>query len=153
VEPSQRCIDLLKEFEGCKLTAYRDGGGVLTIGFGHTGQDVLPGLTITRYRAEELMRHDLARTAAGVTQLVAGGAPTSQSQFDAMCSFAFNCGLDIDADTKAEGLGDSTLLRLHRAGHYQAAADQFLKWNKDNGRVIPGLTRRRARERALYLSK
>lgn len=149
---SERCIALIKHFEGCHLKAYPDpktGGDPWTIGYGHTGKDVFKGLVITELRAEELLRSDLQRFEAGVLRLVKR-APT-QAQFDALVSFAFNCGLDEDADTKAEGLGDSTLLRLFNSGHIEYAADEFLKWISRGTPVEKGLRRRRAAERAMFL--
>jgi len=74
----------------------------------------------------------------------------SDIQKDALVSFAYNVGLDIDVDTKAEGLGDSTLLRKLNALDYDGAADEFVKWNKDNGKVVPGLSRRRLAERQRF---
>ena len=79
-----------------------------------------------------------------------GLAPTTQGQFDALVSFAYNVGLDIDADTLAEGLGDSTLLKLHKQGRWVEAAEQFFRWNKQKGKVLRGLTIRRAEESAMY---
>ena len=67
-----------------------------------------------------------------------------------MVSFAYNVGLDNDHDGIAEGLGDSTLLKLHKAGDYVGAANEFAKWNKQKGVVLNGLTRRRAAEAAMY---
>lgn len=141
-------LALIKEFEGCELTAYRDGGGVLTIGWGHTGRDVEEGMAITQERADELLLLDVSDAVHGVNALVK--VPLSQNEFDALVSFAYNCGTDIDEDTKAEGLGDSTLLRKLNEHDYNGAAKEFQKWNKDNGKVVPGLTRRRLAEQALF---
>ena len=141
---SDNGISLIKRFEGCILTAYPDpatGDDPWTIGFGHTGPDVHPGLTITQDRAESLLRADLHRFEAGVS---VAAAPCSQGQFDAMVSFAFNLGL--------KALLGSTLLRLHKAGDHAGAADQFKRWNRAAGRVMAGLTRRREAEAELYRS-
>jgi lysozyme len=78
--------------------------------------------------------------------------PVTQNQFDALVSFAYNVGSDIDTDTLAEGLGDSTLLKYLNAGNLGAAADEFPKWNKAKGKILPGLTRRRKAERELFLA-
>lgn len=138
---SSRGLGLIKQFEGLKLTAYRCPAGVPTVGYGHTGPDVKMGMTITEPQADALLRQDVAKFERGVEKL----APkTTQGQFDALVSFAFNLGL--------KALEGSTLLRLHKAGDYQAAAPQFLRWNRAGGRILPGLTRRRAQERGLYLS-
>lgn len=137
---SSKGLDLIKRFEGLRNESYRCPAGVWTIGYGHTG-DVQPGAIITEEGAEALLRQDVERFERAVARL----APKcTQSQFDALVSFTFNLG---------EGnLSKSTLLKLHNAGHYQAAADQFLRWNRAAGKVLPGLTRRRAQERGLYLS-
>lgn len=140
---------LICSFEDCRLTAYRDGGGVWTIGWGHTGHDVHEGLTITQAEADLLFEADLVEVVAGVNELLT--VTVTQAQFNALCSFAYNVGLDIDDDTKAEGLGDSTLLRKLNAGDIAGAAAEFPKWDHDNGRVVPGLLRRRLAEQALFL--
>ena len=142
-------IDLITAFEGCRLTAYRCAAGKLTIGYGHTGPDVKADMVITQDQAIELLNRDLERFENDVMDLVA--VPINQGQFDALVSFAFNAGSDIDLDKIAEGLGDSTLLRLLNAGDYSGAADQFLRWNKAGGRILQGLVRRRAAERLLFL--
>jgi lysozyme len=134
-----RGLDLIKQFEGCKLTAYVCPAGVLTIGYGSTGPHVKRGMTITEAGAENLLRDDLARFEAAVNR----HAPTTtQSQFDALTSFAFNCGIGA--------LQSSTLLRKHNAGDYAGAQAQFARWNKGGGRVLAGLSRRRKAEAALY---
>lgn len=151
--PSPRCEAFIKSFEKCRLTAYMPTKNDRpTIGWGSTGPDIKLGMTWTQAQADERFAKDLAHFSAGVLRLLKG-APTTQAQFDALVSFAYNVGLDEDADTKAEGLGDSTLLRLHRAGDYAGAAAQFKFWNKQKGVVLAGLTRRRRDETAMYLAK
>jgi lysozyme len=145
---SQRGVDLIKRHEGLRLQAYRDSVGVVTIGYGHT-RTARSGQVISAGDAEALLRADLDGFALGVARLVT--RPINQSQFDALVSFAFNVGLDIDADRRAEGLGDSTLLALVNAGRDQDAAIEFLKWNKAGGRPLLGLTRRRLAEAQLFL--
>jgi len=145
---SQRGIDLIKRHEGLRLQAYRDAVSVVTIGYGHTRTARL-GQVISAGDAEALLRADLDGFEAGVARLVT--RPIEQSQFDALVSFAFNVGLDIDADRRAEGLGDSTLLALVNAGRDQDAAIEFVKWNKAGGRPLLGLTRRRLAEAQLFL--
>jgi lysozyme len=152
---SDKGLALIKRYEGCVLRAYLCPASKWTIGFGHTGPDVKPGLTITQAQADELLRKDVERFEREVTQLI-GSAPTTQGQFDAMTCLAYNIGSDIDADTIPEGLGDSTLLRRHLQGDYARAANEFLKWNKARNKarklvVLSGLTKRRAQERELYL--
>jgi lysozyme len=138
---SDRGVALVKSFEGLRQKAYLCPAGVLTIGYGSTGPHVTDGLWITEEQAEALLKKDLARFERFVT---AHAGECTQGQFDALVSFAFNVGTGA--------LKGSTLLRRHKAGLFTQAADQFLRWNKAGQRVLPGLTRRRAAERALYLS-
>lgn len=150
---SQRGIDLIHSFEQCRLSAYPDPGSLnghpWTIGWGSTGPGIAKGTVWTQAQADARFAQDLAKFELGVNMLL-GGAPTTQAQFDALVSFAYNVGLDIDDDTAAEGLGDSTLLRKHKAGDFAGAKGQFAAWNKNDGKVMNGLVRRRAAEAALY---
>ncbi|MHB0805997.1 lysozyme [Stutzerimonas nitrititolerans] len=139
MQTSQRGIDLIKSFEGLRLTAYDDGVGVQTIGYGHT-KGVKPGMKITENWAEELLRDDLAEFEAAVNGLVK--VRLCQHQFDALVSLVFNIG--------PGAFSDSTLLRLLNAGLYDDAALQFVRWNKGGGKVLSGLTRRRMAERKLF---
>ena len=136
---SRAGLDLIKQFEGLYLKAYRCPAGVPTIGYGHTA-GVAMGQTITQQQADDYLRRDVRQFERAVSRLVR--VPLTQGQFDALVSFAFNLG---------EGaLAQSTLLRLLNAGDYSGAAAQFDRWNKAGGRVLPGLVRRRAAERALF---
>lgn len=150
---SPRGIALIHSFESCRLVAYPDPGSrdgkPWTIGWGSTGSDIVRGTVWTQAQADARFRMDLEKFEAGVERALAGAAAT-QDQFDALVSFAYNVGLDEDADTIAEGLGDSTLLKKHKAGDFEGAAAQFALWNKNDGRVMAGLTRRRAAEARLY---
>lgn len=150
VKTSDRGKALIKSFEGCKLMPYKDGGGIYTVGWGHTGAGCRPGFEITQEQADTLFDEDVAHFEKGVLDLVL--VPITQGQFDALVSFAYNVGLDQDEDTKAEGLGDSTLLKKLNARDFSGAAIEFLKWNKDNGKVVAGLTRRRIAELAMFES-
>jgi len=132
---------LIRHFESCRLSAYRDSVGVLTIGWGHTGHDVYAGLVISQAKADALFAADVAAFSTHVAALL-GGHPTSQNQFDAMVSFAFNLGVG--------DLAGSTLMRDHMAGDFADAAKQFARWNHAGGVVLDGLTKRRAAESALY---
>jgi lysozyme len=138
-------LRFIKAHEGLRLEAYPDpgtGGKPWTIGYGHTGPEVVPGLRITAERAEELLRANVARFEAAVTRLVR--VPLSQPQFDALVSFAFNTG---------EGaLARSTLLKMLNAGDYSGAAEQFDKWVNAGGKPMPGLIRRRRAERTMFES-
>jgi len=139
MKTSQRGLDLIKQFEGLKLTAYVCPAGVLTIGYGTTA-GVTPGMTITAERAEQLLRQDIAKFERGVRDSVK--VPLTENQFSALVSFAYNVGLGA--------FRTSTLLRLLNKGEYAQAAEQFGRWNKAGGKVLPGLTRRRAAERKLF---
>jgi lysozyme len=150
---SKAAVDLLHEFESCRLTAYPDPGSAdgrpWTIGWGSTGAGIGPGVVWTQEQADARFLSDLAKFEDGVTRLI-GSAPTSQGQFDALVCIAYNIGLDEDADTIAEGLGDSTLLRKHKAGDFEGAAEAFRSWRFNDGRELRGLVRRRAAEAKLY---
>lgn len=156
MKTSQRGLDLIHSFESFKATTYPDPGPTgkpVTGGWGTTrdenGQPFKLGVTYDRAYWDRLFARDLSSVETGVNVLLAG-KPTTQNQFDALVSFAYNVGLDIDDDTLAEGLGDSTLLKRHLAGDYAGAKAQFALWNKAQGKVLNGLTRRRAAEAGLY---
>lgn len=137
-------LDLIKQFEGCELTAYPDpgsGGDPWTIGWGATGPGIRRGVTWTQAQADARLAADLAKFADGVRNLI-GAARTTDSQLGAMISLAYNIGLTA--------FGKSTLLKLHQAGDYVGAAKQFGVWVNAAGRVLPGLVRRRAAEAAVY---
>lgn len=134
-------LELIKEFEGRKLTAYLCPAKVWTIGYGSTGPHVKPGMTITEAEADKLLQDDLDRFEACVDK----AAPNAtQNQFDAMVSLAFNIG--------TAGFERSSVLKRLLAGDKAGAADAFLMWNKAGGVALAGLTRRRQAERALFLS-
>jgi len=166
-------LDLIKGFEELQLEAYPDPGSALfaackhngvspynggyraisgwesitagpwTIGYGHTGQDVYPGMVITEDEADGLLAADLGRFEDAVSRLVQV-KPTG-NQFSSLVSFAFNCG--------SHNLAGSTLLRLFNSGDIDEAAAQFGRWNKSGGRVLNGLKRRRESERVLFLTE
>lgn len=142
---SQRGIDLIKQFEGYSSKAYPDpatGGEPFTVGYGHTGKDVKPGMVITAEQAEKMLRDDVAKFESGVSALLK--VTTTQAQFDAMVSLAYNIGLG--------NFSKSTLLRKHNEKCYSCAAGQFPVWNRAAGKVMNGLTRRRNAERDMYMS-
>ncbi|KJW76424.1 muraminidase [Enterobacter asburiae] len=143
---SDKGIALIKQFEGCKLTAYQDSVGVWTIGYGWTkpvdGKPIRAGMTIKQETAERLLKTGLVSYENDVSRLVK--VDLTQGQFDALVSFTYNLG--------ARSLSTSTLLRKLNAGDYAGASDEFLRWNKAGGKVLNGLTRRREAERALFLS-
>lgn len=143
-ELSQAGLDLIKRFEGLRLTAYRCPAGVWTIGVGWTkavdNQVIHPGMTITREKAEELLREGVKEYCAAVEK----ACPTAtDNQFAAMVSLCYNIG--------PAAFARSSVARYHTRGSFQRAADAFLLWTKAGGKVLPGLVRRREAERALYL--
>jgi len=141
--PSQNCIDLVKQFEGCRLSAYADPVGIPTIGYGHTA-NVHLGDSCTQERADEYLGDDLEIAAKRVDRCLL--IAVNQNEFDALVSFEFDTG----------ALAESTLLRRFRAGDTMGAANQFLCWThgRENGKLVelPGLVRRRTAERALFLT-
>lgn len=144
---STECLDLIALFEGFRADAYPDPVGVWTIGYGHT-KGVRPGMRITKLDALKLLERDADEKARDVQSLLR--RTPAQCQFDALVSFAFNVGSDIDADRIAEGLGDSTLLRKFNAGDDAGAHAEFGKWTHAGGKVLPGLVRRRRAEAAMF---
>ena len=135
-------LALVKAQEGLRLQAYRDGGGVWTIGYGHTNA-VAPGDVIDAAEAERLLDADLAEAERAVAALVR--VPLSDNQFAALVDFVFNEG---------EGaLAGSTLLKRLNEGGYALVPACLKSWTLDNGRVAAGLVKRRAAEAALWSEK
>lgn len=133
-------LALIKQWEGCKLRAYKDAVGVWTIGYGSTGAHVRPGMTITQAEADNLLIADLARFERAVEKLVK--VPLSDGQFAALVSFAFNVG---------EGaLAKATLLKKLNAGNYGAVPAELMKWVNAGGKKLQGLVNRRAAEAGLW---
>ena len=137
---SEQGLDLIKSFEGLRLSAYRDAVGVLTIGYGHT-RGVRLGQIITRGEAELLLSADLEPIERQLTADL-GEDGVLQCQFDALCSFCFNLG--IGAYMR------STLRKYVKAGRDADADREFGRWVHAGGRVLPGLVRRRRAEAELY---
>lgn len=127
--------------EGVKLAAYQDGGGVWTIGYGHT-RGVKQGQVINHEQADEFLDSDLRQVESCISERVT--VPLNQNQFDALVSFVFNVG--------RQAFSDSTLLKKLNEGNYRAAADQFTRWVYDNDQFVQGLYNRRVAERDLFLS-
>lgn len=139
-------FDLIRKvigsFEGCKLTAYQDSVGIWTIGWGHTGPDIVEGLVWSQQEADDhLMAHIRHICDHVIHELT---VPFNYNQLAAFCSLAYNIGLG--------NFDHSTLLKLFDAGDTQGAADEFPKWNKAKGKVLPGLVNRRRMERELFLT-
>lgn len=143
VKISNSGLELIKRFEGLRLSAYPDpgtNGKPWSIGYGHT-LDVERGDVITLAKAEEFLRQDCERFEDGVESLVK--VPIAQHEFDALVAFSFNVGLG--------NLKASTLLRLLNAGERVKAAEQFLRWDHANGKSLLGLKLRRQAEMAMFM--
>ncbi len=144
---SQRGLDFIKSWEGCKLKAYKCPAGVWTIGVGHTGKDVYEGLKITEEEAMQLLDDDL--NWAEVEVLKGLKVELSQDQFDALVSFVFNVG--------DNAYRHSTLFRKLNSGDVAGAALHFKDWNKIRDphtgklKVSKGLTNRRQAEYNLFM--
>jgi len=148
--PSDNCINIIKQFEGFSAKAYPDPathGAPITIGYGATaaalGRPVNLGDTVTEAQATADLTTMVNKFANSVRKQLTTQCVT-QGQFDALCSFAYNAG--------AGNLAKSSMMSFTNAQDKASAADAFLQWNKAAGKVLPGLTKRREAEKALYLS-
>jgi lysozyme len=156
MKADKKGIDFIHSFEGCSLKPYLCPANVPTIGWGNTfypnGVKVtMKDKTITQEEADRLFLFTLAMFEKDVTKLIT--SKVNQNQFNALLSFAYNVGTDIDQDNIPEGLGDSTLLKkVNIDPNNPSIAKEFLKWDKANGVVLPGLTRRRKEEALLYFT-
>ncbi len=139
---NQEGLNLIKQWEGKKLIAYKDSGGVLTVGYGHTSAagapKVVSGMKITEAEAESILRADLSKFEKRVNDLVK--VKLTDNQFAALVSFDFNTG----------ALHKSTLLKKLNAGDYNAVPKELMKWVNDNGKKVEGLVNRRAAECGLW---
>lgn len=135
-------LDLIKSFEGVRLSPYQDIVGVYTIGYGSTKGVTSTTPSITLEQASQLLMKDLAVFEVGVSKLVK--VELTDNEYGSLVSFAFNLGLG--------NLSKSTLLNCINLHNKQNAANEFLKWNRAGRNVIPGLTRRREAEKALFLT-
>lgn len=137
-------INLIKKFEGLRLDAYLCPAGVWTIGYGHTSDAgpprVVPGLKITPADATDILRRDLRKYELAVENAVT--VPLKPHQFDALASLCYNIG--------PPSFQRSSLVRKLNRGEYDAVPAELMKWNKAGGRELPGLTRRRRAEAALW---
>lgn len=140
MKTSQEGLDLIKKFEGCRLTAYKCPSGVWTIGYGHT-KGVKRGHRITLEDANEYLKKDIKVYEKSVSELTL--RPLNQNQFDALVSFCYNCGVNA--------FKNSTLLKKLNKGDYEGVANEFPRWNKSNGKVLNGLAKRREAERQLFM--
>lgn len=140
---SRAGLELIKDFEKLRLTAYLDAVGVWTIGYGHT-RSALPGMQISEARALDLLSQDVENAEFAVQRLVR--APLTQYQFDALVSFVFNVG--------QPAFKASTLLRvLNERADPMRVASEFKRWVYAKGKRLDGLVRRRAAERLLFLDQ
>ena len=137
-------IKLIKSFEGLSLTSYVCPVGVLTIGYGHTG-NVLAGTKITEKEADVLLKQDLIKFEKAVLNYVT--IDLNQNQFDALVSFCFNVG--------TQAFKGSTLVKRlnNRENPNIVAAEELPRWNKGDGKVLEGLSRRRSAEVELFCSE
>lgn len=133
---NKRGLNLIKKYEGCKLTSYICPAGVLTIGYGHTGKDVKPNQTISKKKAINLLKKDLARFERHV-QSYNYIYEWTDNEFSALVSFAFNIG-NIDQLT---AYGTRTRSQIRSA---------MLKYVKANGKTLQGLVKRRKAELKLF---
>lgn len=144
---SEKGYEIIREFEGFRSTAYRDTGGVWTIGFGTIrypdGTKVKQGDTCTRAQAETWLKNDCLWVDACLDKHVK--VNLNQNQFDALASFVYNIG--------ETAFVKSTMLTLINQNSLTSAASQFDRWVFDNGKRIQGLANRREKEKALFLKK
>ena len=141
---SPAAIDLIKEFESLRLEAYLCPAGVWTIGWGHT-EGVRQGLRITEELAEEFLRRDAAQVDSGLGTVIR--VPLTQGQHDALVSLCFNL---RGGAQRLPAIAPRLVARINE-GDYARAADEFLDIDRAGGQVLPGLVRRRAAERALFV--
>lgn len=142
----EAAIELLKDVEGLRLSSYKCPGGVLTIGYGHTGQDVRNGLTITPERAIELLKKDVDIAYRGVAEAIESEffRELTKNQICALVSFVFNVGV--------YAFKKSTMLRKINNGDYAGAANEFERWKFVEGGIeSQGLINRRKKEKELFL--
>lgn len=140
MQPSERLVEAVEAAEGFRASAYYDPTGkTWTVGFGET-LGITQSSRMTEEEADARLRQRLAAFGKGVERLVR--VPITQSQFDALTDFAYNCGLG--------NLASSTLLKKLNAGDAAGAANEFDRWNQSGGQVLAGLTKRRALERSWF---
>ena len=140
---SKNGLHLTEQFEGCRLTSYPDpatGADPWTIGYGHTGSDVHPNMTITQQQAEEFLMKDVQKASQAVNSKV--HTDITQDEFDALVDFIFNVG--------AGNFAGSTLLKKINEGDMEGAAHEFEKWDMAAGKHMAGLLKRRQAEENLF---
>jgi len=135
-----RGVELIKEFEGLRLDAYRDAVGVWTIGFGHT-RTAREGMSVDRGEAHDLLREDLKWAENAVNQYVL--VDLNQGQFSALVSFVFNVGVNAFIS--------STLLQVINDEEFNYVPRELTRWVYAGGDSLKGLARRRVAEAALFM--
>ena len=131
---------MLKGFESLRLKAYLDVRGILTIGYGHTGPEVVQGLIWTQQQALQALQEDVSWAVNAVAKAVT--VPLLQNQFDALVSFTFNVG--------AGAFEGSTLLHLLNAANFVGTSEQFAHWVYAGTMLSSGLVNRRKTEAAMF---
>ena len=145
---NEETLRLVRRFEGLRLTAYRDSGGIWTIGYGHTSRagppKVRPGMRITKLEAEEILRCDVERFARGMAEALGEDVMRrlNENQFGALVSFAYNIGL--------ANFRRSSVLRAVKEGRVDDVPRLLMRWTKAGGRRLRGLERRRRAEGRLF---
>ena len=139
-QTSQVGINLIKKYEGLRTNAYLCPANVWTIGYGHT-KGVSRGMMISHLEAEELLQEDLRVYEKAVNESVK--VDLTQNQFDALVSFTYNVGVGA--------FSNSTLLRLLNRSKVKEVANQFSRWTRTGGQVLPGLVNRRKDEYSLFI--
>ncbi len=141
---SEQLKDFIKNYEKLELKTYQDEAGVWTVGYGHTGKNIVKNMTITQSQADSFLSNDLSKFESTVNQYVK--VPLSQNQFDALVAFSYNIGMG--------GFKNSTLLKLLNNSDYEGASLEFQKWNKItiNGekKTSDGLSVRRYDEENIF---
>lgn len=136
----QRLVTFIKQFEGCRLAAYRDSAGVWTVGYGETGDHVGPLTTVTSEEAEAFLAKSVRKANDCVRRFVE--SPLSDFQLAALTSLVFNIGCGA--------FRKSTLLKKLNAGDFNGASLEFPRWIKAGGKPLSGLVKRRAAEQHLF---
>lgn len=142
--PPELAAEFIEQWEGFKERAYICPAGVLTVGFGHTGDDVQSDTVVTYKEAYELLCKDIKERVLQLAPFI--NTPVTEGQFVALASLIFNVGVG--------SVKGSRLLRKLNEGDIEGAAEEFTNgWNTAGGKVLPGLTRRRKAEQKLFLEE
>lgn len=136
-------VTFVAAWEGCSLTAYRDPVGIWTIGYGHKVPLGGSRDPISQQEATDLLQADLGATMRGLMMYINSDIDPKQNEADAICSLAFNVGVNA--------VSNSHLLYLYNEGLNGSAAMEFPRWNGAGGQVLPGLVKRRAAEQQIFL--